>query len=313
SAAAVNDTVTRDLPASADAGASITVNLTVDVETSATYYSIDEAVPSGWNVTSATDGGDYTSETGHVKWVVTSGATDATYSYTVLVPTDASDAYTFDGIYIFEGMTGEATILGDTTVTIVAAPTLTWQVEPPTSVTQGNDVTFDVSFSEAADYYIRIENSTGGVVWRSPASGTGHAANPTPRTWATTTATPTGDYTIIININGADNSDTRTVTVTPASPVDDTVTRDLPVTAGAGAPITVDLAVDVETGATFYSIDEIVPSGWTVTSATDGGDYTTTPGHVFWALPIKRIRTPLRFQQVHQVRTHSMAYMHSRA
>ncbi len=185
SSAAADDTVTRDLPASAGAGASITVNLTVDVETGATFYSIDETVPSGWTVTNATDGGDYTSETGHVKWVVTSGAADKTYSYTVDVPADASGAYTFDGIYAFEGMTDTATILGDTTVTV-------------------------------------------------------------------------GDV--------------------------DTVTRDLPASAGAGASITVNLTVDVKTAATFYSIDETVPSGWTVTNATDGGDYTSETGHVKWVV-----------------------------
>ena len=103
------------------------------------------------------------------------------------------------------------------TATTGAAPTLTWTTEPPASVTQGNNVTFDVSFSEAADYYIRIENSTGSVVWRSPTSGTGHAANPTAKTWTTTADTPTGDYTIIVNINGADNSDTKTITVGAAT------------------------------------------------------------------------------------------------
>ena len=124
SSAAADDTVTRDLPDSAGAGAPITVNLTVGVETSATYYSIDEIVPSGWTVTSATDGGEYTADPGHVKWVVTGGVANKVYSYTVDVPADASGAYTFDGIYMFEGMTVEATILGDTNVT-VAVPVLT--------------------------------------------------------------------------------------------------------------------------------------------------------------------------------------------
>ncbi len=80
------DTVTRDVPAGVKAGASITVDLLVDVVTGATYYYIDEIVPSGWTVTSATDGGDYTSDIGHVKWVVITGAADKVYSYTVTVP-----------------------------------------------------------------------------------------------------------------------------------------------------------------------------------------------------------------------------------
>jgi len=189
SAAAADDTVTRDLPDSASAGTTITVSLTVDVETSATFYSIDEIVPSGWTVASATDGGDYTSDSGHVKWVVFSGVADKVYSYTVEVPASASGAYTFSGDYAFEGMTDTASILGDTAM-----------------------------------------NVESGVA------------------------------------------------------ADDTVTRDLPDSASAGATITVSLTVDVGTSATFYSIDEIVPSGWTVASATDGGDYTSDSGHVKWVV-----------------------------
>jgi PGF-CTERM protein len=102
---------------------------------------------------------------------------------------------------------------------VEVAPTLTWVTEPPTSVEQDDDITFKVGFSDTADYYFRIENSTCGVVWRSPTSGTLSAKDPTERKWTTTTATPTGNYTIIININGADNSDTRTITVTAAGGV----------------------------------------------------------------------------------------------
>ena len=94
-----------------------------------------------------------------------------------------------------------------------AAPSLTWTIEPPTSVTPGDNVTFRVGFSETADYYFRIENSTGGMVWRYPTTGTNTAMNPTTKTWTTTPETTQGDYTIIININGTDNAGIRTVTV----------------------------------------------------------------------------------------------------
>ena len=122
SAAALDDTVTRSLPDSADAGTSITVDITVDVETGATFYTIDETVPPGWTVISATGGGDYTAETGHVKWILFSGVADIVYSYTVGIPADASGEYTFDGIYMFEGMTDSTDILGDTVMTVNPAP-----------------------------------------------------------------------------------------------------------------------------------------------------------------------------------------------
>ena len=211
SSAAADDTVTRDLPDSASAGATITVNLTVDVETGAAFYSIDETVPSGWTVTNATDGGDYTSETGHVKWVVTGGAADKTYSYTVDVPADASGAYTFDGIYAFEGMAAEATILGDTTVTVGgAAPTLDTFTVTPTTVEQGGTVDIDIAFSTEVSWAINVNNSTATVeTW----SGT--STNPTEKHWVTTTGTPTGDYTVDVFMNDV-LVDSKTVTVTEA-------------------------------------------------------------------------------------------------
>ena len=99
------------------------------------------------------------------------------------------------------------------TVSEAGAVTLKWTTEPPASVTQGANVTFDVSFSEKAAYYFRIENSIGEEVWRSPSNGAYNAADPDPRTWPTTTETLPGDYTIRVNIDGIYNADTRTVTV----------------------------------------------------------------------------------------------------
>jgi len=139
-----------------------------------------------------------------VNFEVKSGAADDTYDLTlssVTLKDENNDA--IPGVQVTDG-----------TVTVGAVgPTLTWQVEPPTSVEQGDGVTFDVSFSESAAYYFRIENSSGGIVWRYPTIGTNSAMDPQAKTWPTTTDTPTGDYTIIININDVDNADTRTVTV----------------------------------------------------------------------------------------------------
>ena len=189
----------------------------------------------------------------------------------------------------------------------MAAPTLTWQTAPPASVTQGNDVTFDVSFSESTDYYIRIENSTNGLVWRSPASGTGHAANPTTKTWTTTTATPTGDYTIIININGSDNSDTRTVTVGTGVPSGPSVTIDPASTTelSPGDTFSININVDpdgngVSSGQIDLSFDTSVlevtnrvKGDMLGTDAFDiGSDYNNTAGTVTAVLARMGTTTP---------------------
>ena len=61
-----------------------------------------------------------------------------------------------------------------------------------------------------------------------------------------------------------------------------TVTRTVSSTAGKNADVTVSLAVDMDPGETYYVIDEKLPTALTVTSASNQGDYTTTPGHIFW-------------------------------
>jgi len=96
---AAQDNVTRDLPDSADPDTTITVNLTVDVVTAAGSLLIDEVVPSGWTVVSTTNDGDYATLAGHIYWTKLSSVTDATYSYTIQIPADASGTYTFNGTY----------------------------------------------------------------------------------------------------------------------------------------------------------------------------------------------------------------------
>lgn len=115
--AAAAGEVTRTLPATATAGSTITVSLAVTVD-GATYYAIDEQVPAGWTVTSASDGGYFTADSGHVKWAVITGAADTTYTYTVSIPATASGSYTFTGTYMLEGMTAEANIGGDSSITV---------------------------------------------------------------------------------------------------------------------------------------------------------------------------------------------------
>jgi hypothetical protein len=230
------DTVTRELPDNASAGASITVNLTVDVETGARYYVIDEIVPTGWTV-SATSGGAYTSETGHVKWIVIGGAADTVYSYTVLVPANASGTYTFDGVYRFEGMTAEATILGDTTVNVsVSPPTLVTYTITNTTITPPQTTSIDVRFSEQVSAIIKIEDASGNLVNELYTSS--GVTNPDPKTWDGTytngTTVPDDIYTV--NVSGVS-------TTTGLSVVDTSKT----ITVGA-APVPATVSIGSATG-----------------------------------------------------------------
>lgn len=148
--AAAAGEVTRTLPATADAGSTIVVSLAVTVD-GATYYAIDEQVPAGWTVTSASDGGDFTSDPGHVKWVVTGSAVDKTYTYEVSIPATVSGSHTFSGTYMLEGMTEEANIGGDSSIIIkppdTTAPTVI--TGAPTGTGVAVATTISATFSEA--------------------------------------------------------------------------------------------------------------------------------------------------------------------
>jgi hypothetical protein len=117
---------------------------------------------------------------------------------------------------------------------VAAGPTLAWEIEPPTSAEQGDNVTFDICFSEPASYVVSIKNSSGLVV----TSWSGTEKDPGPMAWTTTTSDMPGDYTIEITIDDVVVA-TRTVTVT--EPIE-------------RVPVTVSAPEYVEKGGTFVAI-----------------------------------------------------------
>jgi len=91
-------------------GEEITVNLTVDITGTESYYIIDELIPSGWSAKDS--GGGSTGHAGHIKWVVITGATDIVYTYVITLPT-IQKLTQFVGYYTFEGDTSEKLIGGE--------------------------------------------------------------------------------------------------------------------------------------------------------------------------------------------------------
>jgi hypothetical protein len=295
--------VSRDLPAGDQApSTTITVELDITVD-SATFYAIDEVVPTGWTVTSATDGGNYTGQAGHVKWVVIDGATDKTYSYTVEIPSNASGTYPFDGIFMMNTMAGNETITGDTEVNVVSggpeepnvcrdlpagtqAPGSTFTVE--LDVTVGNASFYAIDEIVPENWTVTSATGDGNYTAQE-----GHVKwvvidNATDTTYSYTVEIPgdaNGTYPFdgIFMMNTMAGNETITGdTEVNVGEVESSVCRDLPEgNQTAGSTITVEL--DVTTGsADYYTIDETVPAGWTVTSATGGGNYTAQAGHVKW-------------------------------
>lgn len=108
-----------------------TISLAINPGTS-TYYVIDEKVPSGWTVKSASDSGDYTTRAGHIYWTILSGATAKTFTY-VINPNENTGTQTFTGTIGFE-FKPEGPIGGTTSVT-VTSPSCTLDSQCPTDTT----------------------------------------------------------------------------------------------------------------------------------------------------------------------------------
>ncbi len=119
-------------------GESFSVTLNVAVSGGDTFYAIDEILPSTlWTINN--NGGGDTTQTGHLKWIVISGATSTSYTYTLTALT-TSGVYTFSGTYGFESL-GSSTpaISGANQITISSSSSPTILINEFESNPAGTD------------------------------------------------------------------------------------------------------------------------------------------------------------------------------
>jgi hypothetical protein len=118
SSAAAEQNVCRDLPAEAQPGDEITVELAITVD-GGDRIMIDDMAPAGWTVTGASNGG--VPDGNHVRWTKLEAPADITYTYTVQIPGDAAlELHTFSGDYNLGS--GVTVIDCDTQVEVVGEP-----------------------------------------------------------------------------------------------------------------------------------------------------------------------------------------------
>ena len=119
-------TVTRSFSTPVEPGNTVDVTLTVDIEGTEGFYIIDEIYPEGFTIADPTTAN--TDTTGHLKWFITSGIADTTFTYRLSAPS-TEDTYLFDGTYIFSSQpTSELDILGQTDLVVgTAACTPDWE------------------------------------------------------------------------------------------------------------------------------------------------------------------------------------------
>jgi LPXTG-motif cell wall-anchored protein len=120
-------TLTRDLPSAAAAGSTFTVTLALDVEGTLVGGGITERFPSGWTVSSISNGGKLNTSASTIEWVLFDmGAplTDLTRTYQITAPSSASGSAAFSGTLLLNA-TNSINIIGDTSVSITGSATST--------------------------------------------------------------------------------------------------------------------------------------------------------------------------------------------
>jgi hypothetical protein len=128
-------TLTRDLPTSKAAGSTFTVSLALNVVGPLPGIGIVENYPSGWTVSSISNGGVQKSGPSRIEWILFTGGniTTQTLTYSITVPANASGTATFSGTYSTDS---EGTIAGDTSMTITGATTTTVATTTTTTLPQ---------------------------------------------------------------------------------------------------------------------------------------------------------------------------------
>jgi len=128
--------VTRDF-SSSNVSENSLVNITLNIQLNgATYYSIEENIPSGYTIIN--NGGADASQTGRLKWLVIQNAQNTSYTYTLRAPS-INGTYAFSGTYMFEGDTHEKLIGGKTSIVIGATNTTTQNNTNSTGNTGNSD------------------------------------------------------------------------------------------------------------------------------------------------------------------------------
>ncbi|WP_160113933.1 PKD domain-containing protein [Halobellus limi] len=261
-------------------GETITIEATIDY-TDVNGPGINATVPDGWSVTSHTDdGGTYGPPQPAWVWLDggEAGATgNHTVSYTVQVPTDASEGeYTFSAVGSAGNPAGGPLLESTDELTVTVQdnqqPSASFSASP-TDPEVGQSVTFDASASSDSD------GSIDTYAWDFDGDGTTDATAAT----ATTSHTydTNGTYTATLTVTDDDGKTaTDTVDVTVQSPaptlnpsVSVTQTATSPTTVQPGDIVSVETTIDY-TDVNAPGIDVTLPDGWSVTSHTDdGGTY----------------------------------------
>lgn len=85
-------------------GEPLTVTITTQPDGAALAFAVEEAVPTGWTVSTISDGGEFDTVNGKVKWGPFLDAAARAVSYQVTPPTTVGETVSFEGVCSVDGI-----------------------------------------------------------------------------------------------------------------------------------------------------------------------------------------------------------------
>jgi hypothetical protein len=234
----------------------VPVNIDVGPPGASSVYAVEETPPSGWTVTDISDGGIWDAVNQQVKWIFFDN-TPRNLSYNATPPPGTSGPQTFAGVVSVDG--GDQTLCG---VTVIESG-------PPHPADLDDD--WNLVINEVTGY---------GAAWRTGA--------PWPRPPDPILIEYVTNASFLWMVGGVYHYDmdlyppyTPGVRVTTSGAGQAwSVFSDMAYS--AGVPFTVTIQVDPLPTSFTYAVEDLPPTGWTVSGISDGGAFDIVSGKVKW-------------------------------
>ena len=258
----VSGTTLRSLSGDCVIGQSTQVNLTVRPDSGVLAYAVEEIPPTGWHIENISNGGTLDPHSGAVRWGPFFDDSELNLSYEVIPIEGRSEQ--FSGTASFDGLT--VVVSGDSS----CAPMVP---SPPRVLMapQGQRILMGRSASVCVD---AIGIGSLSYQWiKNGAAIPGETQNCL--TFDPVGLEDAGSYSVRVDDDQGGDVSTVAVRLEVVAPMGN-AERELPDSCLPGVAIKVTLAIRPNTGAIAYSVEDRVPSGWSIVSV--GNEGVVVPG-----------------------------------